>query len=46
MAELEAYGIKNCGAWSRRIDHANRLVYQLDDKQNILVIACRGHYTD
>jgi len=33
-------------AWSRRIDHANRLVYTLDDKKNILVIACEGHYDD
>ena len=33
-------------AWSRRIDHSNRLVYNIDDKQNIVVIACRGHYED
>jgi toxin YoeB len=31
------------GFWSRRIDEANRLVYQVDDN-NIIVISCRYHY--
>ena len=38
--------LKHRKVWSRRIDHANRLLYTFDDKQNILVIACRGHYDD
>lgn len=38
--------LKHRKAWSRRIDHANRLVYILDEKQDIYVIACRGHYDD
>lgn len=33
-------------AWSRRIDHANRLIYSFDDDENLLIIACRGHYDD
>jgi toxin YoeB len=33
-------------AWSRRIDHANRLIYNFDDNKNLLIIACRGHYED
>jgi toxin YoeB len=33
-------------AWSRRIDHANRLIYNFDEKKNLLIIACRGHYED
>ena len=33
-------------AWSRRIDHANRLVYILDAHKNIIVLACKGHYED
>ena len=33
-------------AWSRRIDHANRLVYNLDEKGNIFIISCKGHYED
>lgn len=31
-------------AWSRRIDRANRFVYTVDDKGDILVISLRGHY--
>lgn len=30
--------------YSRRIDDANRLVYVIDELQNIKIIACRGHY--
>lgn len=33
-------------AWSRRIDHANRLIYNFDENKNLLIIACRGHYED
>ena len=32
--------------YSRRIDDANRLIYDIDDRQNIKVISCRGHYED
>lgn len=31
------------GCWSRRIDRAHRLVYQVEENE-ILVIACRYHY--
>lgn len=34
----------NC--WSRRIDDKNRLVYFIDENQNIIIISCRGHYED
>ena len=33
------------GSYSRRIDDANRLVYEVDDGQ-IKVKACKGHYED
>ena len=33
-------------AWSRRIDHENRLVYNSDAQQNLLIISCKGHYED
>lgn len=33
------------GAWSRRIDHANRLVYQIEEDE-LLIISCKGHYED
>lgn len=31
------------GCWSRRIDETNRLVYQVNDEE-ILIISCRYHY--
>lgn len=31
------------GFWSRRIDEEHRLVYAIEDN-NVLIIACRGHY--
>ena len=33
-------------AWSRRIDKENRLVYNVDEDNNLLIIACKGHYED
>ena len=30
--------------WSRRIDEKNRLVYDIDENENILIASCRGHY--
>jgi toxin YoeB len=33
-------------AWSRRIDHENRLVYNIDSDNNLLIISCKGHYED
>ena len=32
------------GLYSRRIDEANRLVYDIDAKNNIKIISCKGHY--
>ena len=32
--------------YSRRIDEQNRLVYDVDENQNIKIISCRGHYCD
>ncbi|MBQ7479487.1 MAG: Txe/YoeB family addiction module toxin [Selenomonadaceae bacterium] len=33
------------GKYSRRIDHANRLVYQVSD-DIITILSCKGHYED
>jgi toxin YoeB len=33
-------------AWSRRIDYENRLVYNLDENKNLIIISCKGHYED
>ena len=32
--------------YSRRIDDSNRLVYDVDELQNIKIISCKGHYED
>jgi len=32
--------------WSRRIDHANRLIYDFDESNNLWIISCKGHYDD
>ena len=36
--------LKHIKAYSRRIDDANRLIYTVDEKQNLRIIACKGHY--
>ena len=33
-------------AWSRRINQENRLIYNIDEKGNLWIIACKGHYED
>lgn len=38
--------LKYRSGYSRRIDDANRLVYEIDELQNIKSISCRGHYED
>ena len=38
--------LKNRPEYSRRIDEKNRLVYVMDELQNIKIIACKGHYED
>ena len=36
--------LKHRPGYSRRIDDSNRLVYEIDELQNIKIISCRGHY--
>lgn len=31
------------GFWSRRIDETNRLIYEADD-EDLIIISCRYHY--
>lgn len=38
--------LKHRPGYSRRIDDANRLIYDIDEIGNIKIIACRGHYED
>ena len=32
------------GYWSRRTTHEHRLVYKVDDQNNIFITSCKGHY--
>ena len=36
--------LKHIKAYSRRIDETNRLVYTSDEKQNVRILSCKGHY--
>lgn len=38
--------LKNRPEYSRRIDEANRLVYEIDELQNNKIISCKGHYEE
>lgn len=38
--------LKHRSGYSRRIDETNRLVYDMDELQNIKIISCKGHYDD
>ena len=45
IGKLEALRGDLTGFYSRRIDDANRLVYQASDTE-LQIIACRYHYSD
>ena len=32
------------GAWSQQIDEENQLVYKIDKKRGIFILACKGNY--
>ena len=36
--------LKHIKGYSRRIDKENRLVYSGDEKQNVRILSCKGHY--
>ena len=38
--------LKHRSGYSRRIDEVNRLVYDIDELQNIKIISCKGYYDD
>jgi toxin YoeB len=38
--------LKGRKAYSRRIDEQNRLVYIGDSNQDLVILACKGHYED
>ena len=38
--------LKYRDGFSRRIDDTNRLEYDGDGKQNVIILTCKGHYED
>lgn len=38
--------LKHIKACSRRINEEHRLVYNMDNEQNLVIYACKGHYED
>lgn len=36
--------LKHQPGYSRRIDEANRLVYDIDAHNRVLILSCKGHY--
>ena len=38
--------LKHIDGWSRRIDQANRLVYDIEEDGNLHILSCKGHYED
>ncbi len=38
--------LKHRSGYSRRIDEKNRLIYDVDELQNIKIISCKGHYDE
>jgi toxin YoeB len=38
--------LKHMKGYSRHIDDNNRLIYVGDEKQNLEIISCKGHYED
>lgn len=38
--------LKHRKAWSRRITKEHRLVYILNESQDLVILSCNGHYED
>lgn len=38
--------LKHRKAWSRRISHEHRLIYNFDENKNLIIISCKGHYEE
>jgi len=34
------------GYWSREIDEKNRVIYRINENNDIEIIQCKGHYSD
>lgn len=38
--------LKHRKAWSRRINHEHRLVYNFNENKELIIISCKGHYNE
>ncbi len=45
IGKPEALKFDLIGKWSRRIDSAHRLVYEVDDENRLIIHQCRYHYS-
>ena len=36
--------LRHVQGYSRRIDEQHRLIYRIDEGQNLRIISCKGHY--
>ena len=45
IGKLELLKFNQSGYWSRRITNEHRLVYKVDEKGNIFIASCKGHYS-
>ena len=43
---MELHGLDVDEALTGRIDHENRLIYNIDDNGSLWIISCKGHYND
>ncbi len=44
LGKPEALKHQYSGYWSRRIDEKNRLIYEVNEQNQLHIIACKGHY--
>jgi len=45
LGKPEALKYDFAGYWSRRITQEHRLVYKMDEEDNVVVFQCRFHYS-
>ena len=44
IGKPELLKFNKAGYWSRRITSEHRLVYKIDNQNNIFIASCKGHY--
>jgi toxin YoeB len=44
IGKPEPLKFNESGYWSRRITQEHRLVYKVDNQNNVFIASCKGHY--